>query len=78
MRDVEHIRAVFDPDHAVNQGSIVALRDGRLMLGFNQERGRVHSDSGQSCVTFSSDGAATSAREDGGGCARVHIPDSFG
>lgn len=59
IKDIEHIRAVFDREHAVNQGSIVALRDGRLMLGFNQERGRVHTDSGQSCVTFSGDGGAT-------------------
>lgn len=56
VKDIRHAQAVVDPDHAVNQGSIVALRDGRLLLGFNQERGEVHSDSGQSCVTFSSDG----------------------
>ncbi len=59
MRDVEHIRAVLDPEHACNQGSIVALQDGRLLLGFNQERGRRHSDSGQSCVVLSDDGGLT-------------------
>lgn len=57
--NVEHHRAVFDPDHAVNQGSIVALANGRVLLGFNQERDRVHRDSGQSCVTFSDDGGVT-------------------
>ncbi len=53
--DVEHRLALLDPNHAVNQGSIVTLADGRLMLGFNQERGPVHADSGQSCVMFSND-----------------------
>lgn len=59
ISDIQHIRAVFDPHHAVNQGSIVALTDGTLLLGFNQERGRAHSDSGQSCVTSSRDGGLT-------------------
>jgi sialidase-1 len=53
--DVEHRQVLFDPAHAVNQGSIVHLQDGRLMLGFNQERTREHADSGQSCVMFSGD-----------------------
>ena len=53
--NIEHHLALLDPMHALNQGSIVALADGRLMLGFNQERGPVHADSGQSCVMFSAD-----------------------
>lgn len=59
MKNAEHIMAVLDPEHASNQGSIVALNDGRLLLGFNQERGRRHADSGQSCVTLSEDGGRT-------------------
>jgi len=56
ISDLQHVQAVFDPDHAVNQGSIIALASGALLLGFNQERGLEHSDSGQSCVTLSKDG----------------------
>jgi hypothetical protein len=56
MKDTEHVLAHLDPEHACNQGSVVALRDGRLLLGFNQERGRAHADSGQSCLLFSEDG----------------------
>ncbi len=59
IKDGEHVEVLLDPDHAVNQGSLVALTDGRLMLGFNQERGRQHADSGQSCVMFSGDGGCT-------------------
>ncbi len=58
-KNAEHRQAVFDLEHAVNQGSIVALKDGRILLGFNQERDRVHRDSGQSCVTFSHDGGVS-------------------
>jgi hypothetical protein len=54
--NVEHILAYSGPEHACNQGSIIRLDDGRLMLGFNIERGRHHSDSGQSCFVLSSDG----------------------
>lgn len=57
--DVEHILAYRDPAHACNQGSIIALQDGSLMLGFNMERGMHHSDSGQSCFVRSSDGGRT-------------------
>lgn len=55
IKDVEHVLALHDPDHACNQGSIIALANGELMLGYNQERGLVHSDSGQSCYIKSSD-----------------------
>ena len=54
--DVEHVLAYQDPEHACNQGSIIKLANGELMLGFNMERGRVHSDSGQSCFIRSRDG----------------------
>ena len=54
MRDVEHVLAWRDAAHACNQGSLVRLRSGELLLGYNQERGRRHADSGQSCVVKSS------------------------
>ena len=53
--NVEHILVVNDPDHACNQGSIIKLQNGELMLGYNQERGKVHTDSGQSCFIKSTD-----------------------
>jgi sialidase-1 len=56
LKDIDHVLALIDPEHACNQGSIVALEDGRMLLGFNQERGREHADSGQSCVMYSEDG----------------------
>jgi hypothetical protein len=59
IRDIEHIRAYSDPGHACNQGSIIALANGDLLLGYNEERGRVHSDSGQSCLVGSKDGGRT-------------------
>jgi hypothetical protein len=59
IRDIEHVLAYRDPEHACNQGSILRLADGRLLLGYNEERGKVHSDSGQSCFVLSSDGGRT-------------------
>lgn len=53
--DVETTLAYKDTNRACNQGSIIHLHDGELLLGFNQERGRFHADSGQSCVIRSSD-----------------------
>ena len=58
-RNLEHVLAWHDPVHASNQGSIVQLRNGELLLGYNQERGRAHADSGQSCVVKSRDGGRT-------------------
>ena len=55
ITNVEHVLAHYDPVHACNQGSIIRLDNGELLLGYNQERGRVHSDSGQSCLIRSSD-----------------------
>lgn len=59
IKDVEHVLAHHDPDHAVNQGSLIRLASGELLLGYNQERGREHADSGQSCVIKSHDGGRT-------------------
>jgi hypothetical protein len=59
MKNVEHILAHHDPEHACNQGSIIRLNNGELMLGYNQERGIHHSDSGQSCFIKSSDNGRT-------------------
>lgn len=56
LTEVEHVLAHHDPEHASNQGSLIKLANGELMLGFNQERGLRHSDSGQSCFIRSSDG----------------------
>ena len=55
ISNVEHILAHHDPDHACNQGSIIRLQNGELLLGYNQERGRIHTDSGQSCLIRSRD-----------------------
>ena len=59
IKDTEHILVYHDPDHAINQGSIVVLNNGELLLGYNQERGKIHSDSGQSCVIKSKDNGLT-------------------
>jgi len=55
ISNIEHILVLKDMDHASNQGSLVHLNNGELLLGYNQERGRVHSDSGQSCMIKSTD-----------------------
>lgn len=57
--DPEHVIAVRHPEHACNQGSIIRLQDGDLLLGYNEERGRVHADSGQSCCIRSHDNGRT-------------------
>ncbi len=58
IEDVEHVFVYKDPElaHACNQVSIVALRSGDVLLGFNEERYPIHADSGQSCLIKSSDG----------------------
>ena len=59
MKDVEHVRVYRDPEHACNQGSLISLGGQELLLGYNEERGRRHADSGQSCVIRSTDGGRT-------------------
>ncbi|MCP4755092.1 MAG: exo-alpha-sialidase [Proteobacteria bacterium] len=58
IKDIEHVRVYKDPDgeHACNQVSMVLLRNGDLLLGFNEERYPIHADSGQSCYIVSKDG----------------------
>jgi sialidase-1 len=58
MKDVEHVFVYKDPDlgHACNQVSIVALKNGEVFMGFNEERYPIHADSGQSCFIKSTDG----------------------
>ena len=53
--DVEHVLARADPDHACNQGSLIRLANGEMLLGYNEERGKRHRDSGQSCLVRSDD-----------------------
>ena len=55
-KDVEHVLAYRDPAHACNQGSLIRLHNGELLLGYNEERGTRHQDSGQSCLIRSRDG----------------------
>ncbi len=62
--DMQHVLAYHDPDHACNQGSLIKLANGELLLGYNQERGRVHADSGQSCLIKSTDGGQNVGRRD--------------
>jgi hypothetical protein len=59
IRDLEHVLAYRDLEHACNQGSIIRLASGELLLGYNEERGRSHSDSGQSCLVRSTDDGRT-------------------
>ena len=58
MKDVEHVFVYKDPElaHACNQVSIVALQNGEVLMGFNEERYPIHADSGQSCLIKSKDG----------------------
>ena len=37
-KDLEHVLAVHDPEHACNQGSLIALSNVELLPGYNQER----------------------------------------
>ncbi len=53
--EVETTLVYKDMAQACNQGSIIHLNNGELLLGFNQERGRFHADSGQSCIIRSHD-----------------------
>jgi len=55
MVQPKHSVAYLDLDHACNRGSLIKLANGELLLGYNQERGRVHADSGQSCPIKSAD-----------------------
>ena len=55
IQDIETVLVLHDPEHAINQGSLVFLKNGDLLLGYNQERGTLHNDSGQSCLIKSSD-----------------------
>ena len=55
IKDIEHIPVYHDPEHCINQGSIVKLKNGELFLGYNQERGKIHDDSGQACFIKSFD-----------------------
>jgi sialidase-1 len=59
IKNAEHILALHDAEHACNQGSIVKLNNGELMLGYNRERGKHHSDSGESCFIKSTDNGKT-------------------
>ena len=54
--DAEVVDAYIDPDRCCNQGSIVKLQNGELLLGYNEERGQTHADTGRSCLIKSSDG----------------------
>ena len=54
--DAEVVDAYIDPDRCCNQGSIVKLQNGELLLGYNEERGPMHADTGRSCLIKSSDG----------------------
>ena len=54
--DAEVVDAYIDPDRCCNQGSIVKLQNGDLLLGYNEERGPMHADTGRSCLIKSSDG----------------------
>jgi hypothetical protein len=57
-KNVEHIFVYKDAElaHAVNQTSMIALQNGEILMGFNEERYPRHSDSGQSCFIKSKDG----------------------
>ena len=59
IRDPEPVQVYKDPAHATNQVSLVQLANGELLLGFNEERGPIHADSGQSCLIKSADGGRT-------------------
>ena len=47
--DAEVVDAYIDPDRCCNQGSIVKLHNGELLLGYNEERAKMHADTGRSC-----------------------------
>ena len=55
IKDIEHVPVYREPEHSINQGSLVLLNNGNLFLGCNQERGTIHNDTGQSCFIKSTD-----------------------
>jgi len=59
VKDVEHVFVYKDLKHACNQTSLIALQNGELLMGYNEERYPYHADSGQSCLIKSSDGGRT-------------------
>ena len=61
IRNVEQVFIYKDPKlaHAANQGSIVTLQNGEVLMGFNEERYPRHADTGQSCFIKSKDGGKT-------------------
>jgi len=60
-KNVEQVSVYKDPKlaHALNQSSLIALQNGELLMGFNEERYPRHADSGQSCFIKSRDGGKT-------------------
>jgi hypothetical protein len=60
-KNVEQVFVYKDPKlaHAVNQVSVITLQNGEVLMGFNEERGPVHADSGQTCFIKSKDGGKT-------------------
>ncbi len=59
VQDLEHFFVYKNPDRACNQTSIIALQNGEVLMGFNEERYPIHADSGQSCLIKSQDGGRT-------------------
>ena len=57
--EIEHVLAYNNSNYACNQGSIIKLNNDELFLGYNQERGLIHADSGQSCFIKSNDDGKT-------------------
>ena len=60
-KNLEQVFVYKDPElaHAANQSSVIALQNGEVLMGFNEERHPRHSDSGQSCFIKSRDGGKT-------------------
>ncbi|MBV7331784.1 hypothetical protein KFU94_26860 [Chloroflexi bacterium TSY] len=70
--DVETTLAHHDPDHCCNQGSLIQLANGELLLGFNEERSPTHADSGQSCVLWLSGSCVARRQSSQSDCERVY------
>jgi len=62
LKDIEQIFVYKDPElaHSCNQTSVITLQNGEVIMGFNEERYRIHAESGQSCLVLKLDRASSS------------------
>jgi len=61
ISDITYVMVYKDKEkkHAVNQVNVKQLKNGDVVMVFNEERGPIHADTGQTCLIRSKDGGMT-------------------